>query len=409
MLETADIKVVVTTPCWSLNGPNVFAANLVSGLRTMGIASQIVLTRPDWFDAKPLPVPANVRIVELPITRFTSLRARWRTLIRYLEDFAPCIYIPNYDFIHSAVSPRLSERIPIVGIVHSDDPQHYEHVARLGRYWNAIVAVSPAIAAAAAALDPSLVSRTAVIPYGVEVADTLPERQWDSVLRIVYAGRLVQYQKRILDLPRIVRALVDRGVPVQLSIAGSGSEQGTLMEACAALKVQEQITFLGTLSSSQLREIMAQNHAFVLTSEFEGLPLSMLEAMGQACIPVVTDIRSGIPDLVQNGVNGYRAPVGDIQKFADCLTVLHRAAGLRREMAAKTYNTISAGGYRTRDMLISYITLFQRVLEQSERGAYRRPLATILPAPSLHWPEYLPGAVQRIGHYGKRLLAEMKR
>jgi glycosyltransferase involved in cell wall biosynthesis len=408
VFKTGDIKVVVTTPSWSLNGPNVFAANLVSGLLTMGIASQIVLTRPDWSDAKPLPVPPNVPIVELPIPRFASLRVRWRTLIRYLEELAPCIYIPNYDFIHSSVSPRLSDRVPIVGIIHSDDPQHYEHVARLGRYWNAIVAVSPAIAAQAETLDASFASRTTVIPYGVEVADTLPERRQDSVLRIVYAGRLVQYQKRILDLPRIVRALVDRGVPVQLSIAGSGSDQRILMEACAAVNVQQQVSFLGTLSSSRMRELMTQNDAFILTSEFEGLPLSMLEAMGQGCIPVVSDIRSGIPDLIQNGVNGYRVPVGDIQKFADCFSSLHRDVGLRREMVTRAYKTIVTGGYSVRDMLKSYVTLFERVVEQSERGTYHRPLASILPSPSLPWPEYLPGSLQRIGHYGKRLFAEMK-
>ena len=408
MFKLRDIKVVVTTPSWSLNGPNVFAANLVSGLLTMGIASQIVLTRPDWSDAKPLPLQANVPIVELPISRFSSLRVRWRTLIRYLEDLAPCIYIPNYDIIHSSVSPRLSDRVSIVGIIHSDDPQHYEHAARLGRYWNAIVAVSPAIATQTAALDPSFFSRTTVIPYGVEVADTLPERQQDSVLRLVYAGRLVQYQKRILDLPQIIRALVDRHVPVQLNIAGNGSDQRILMEACAALNVKQEITFLGTLSSSQMRELLTQNHSFILTSEFEGLPLSMLEAMGQGCIPVVSDIRSGIPDLVQNGVNGYRVPVGDIQKFADCLTGLYRDAGLRLAMSAKAYSTVSTGGYRTRDMLASFITLFQNVLDQSERGAYHRPPATILPAPSLYWPEYLPGALQKIGHYGKRLLVDMK-
>jgi glycosyltransferase involved in cell wall biosynthesis len=329
-------------------------------------------------------------------------------MIRYLEDLAPCIYIPNYDFIHSSVCPQLSERVRIVGIVHSDDPQHYEHVVRLGRFRNAIVAVSQTIAAQTVALDPSLVARTSVIPYGVEVAGALPERRQESVLRMLYAGRLVQYQKRILDLPRIVRVLVDRGVPVQLSIAGGGSDQGTFMEECVALKVRQRITLLGTLSNSRLPEVMAKNHAFILTSEFEGLPLSMLEAMGQGCVPVVTNIRSGTPELVQDGVNGYRAPVGDIEKFADCLAVLHRDTALRREMAAKAYNTISAGGYRARDMVSSYVTLFQRVLEQSDRGAYRRPFASILPAPSLHWPEYLPGALQRIGHYGKRLLAEMK-
>ena len=57
-------------------------------------------------------------------------------------------------------------------------------------------------------------------------------------------------------------------------------------------------------------QILEQQDAYILTSEFEGMPNALNEAMARGCVPVVTDIRSGIPELVRYGVNGYRVPVG---------------------------------------------------------------------------------------------------
>src|SRR5580700_8434659 len=151
--------IVLATPAWSLNGPNVFSANLVRGLRARRIQAHIVLTRPDWQDAKPLPMPPDIPFETLAVNRFMSFSARRRVMIRYLESQGPCVYIPNYDVGHSCISPKLSDRIAIAGIVHSDDPQHYDHVARLGAYWNAVVAVSPAIACEILKIAPALASQ----------------------------------------------------------------------------------------------------------------------------------------------------------------------------------------------------------------------------------------------------------
>lgn len=406
--QTSDYNVILAVTSGRVSGVDVFSFNLVRGLQRLGIPAQIVLTKPYWQPRDPMPFPPDIPMQKLPVGKLDSWRTRWRAMIRYLEERAPCIYIPNYDWYHSCVSPKLSGRVGVVGIVHSDDPKHYEHVARLGGYWNAIVAVSPAIARHTAALDPTFASRLVTIPYGVEVPPRLPERQRGdgTPLRIVYAGRLVQEQKRVLDLPGIILALVGREIPVELTIVGGGSEQQQLLNACASLRVRGMVRSLGILPNDDVLQVFEQSDVFILTSDFEGLPVSLLEAMGRGCVPVVTDVRSGIPELVRNGVNGYRVPVGDIRKFAERLTTLQRDVGLRREMASQAYHTIRAGGYRTEDMVQSYVTLFQRVLEQAENGSYHRPRGRILPPPSLTWKDRLPAPVRAMGRYGKRLLAK---
>lgn len=392
-------NVIATSPTWQLNGVNTLTVNLIRGLRSLDVPARILLTEPHAPEHNPLPAPADIPMEELAVKERDRWQTRWRTLIRHLERHAPCIYLPNYDWRHSCVSPRLSRGVGIVGIVHSDDPLHHEHVSRLGRYWNAIATVSKALGQKVAELDATLSERVVVIPNGVYVPSSPPQRslEAEAPLKIVHAGRLVQHQKRVLDLPRIVEALIDRQTPVELTIIGEGAEARQLQDLSRALVERGAIRFLGTLPNEEVLEIFERSDAFVLTSEFEGMPVSLLEAMARGCIPVATDISSGIPELVHEAVNGHRVPVGDIQLFAERLTSLYRDPARRRKMSLEAHRTIRDGGHRTEDMVGRYLELFHRVIAEAEAGIYERPRGPILPPPQLQqstrrwsWRSWLP-------------------
>jgi hypothetical protein len=63
---------------------------------------------------------------------------------------------------------------------------------------------------------------------------------------------------------------------------------------------------------------------FVLLSDFEGLPLSLLEAMGAGIVPIISDLESGIRELVTNEC-GVRVAVGDVTGAATAIEELVRA------------------------------------------------------------------------------------
>ena len=392
------MRVIVASPVWSLNGVNVFAANLVRGLNAAGAEAHLLLTWPEMPDPKPMPLPADLPVARLPVAADASWSVRWRAMIGYLEAHAPCVYLPNYDFWHSCVCPVLPRSVAVVGIVHSDDPQHYEHVSRLGRYWDAIVAVSPAIATQVTAAHPDLASRLTVIPYGVEAPEQPPVRQADqgAALNVVYHGVLKQSQKRILDLPRIIEILHEWGVPVRLTLVGAGPEQAELQAAAQGLITGGELRLLPTLPHAAIPPILAESDVFILTSEFEGLPHALLEAMAWGCVPVVTDIRSGIPELIRDGVNGCRVAVGDLHGFAERLALLQRDPVLKVRLSREAARSVREGGYRLQEMTDRYITLLGRVLGAAKVGAYRRPRGRMAPPLWLPWTGYLPAPVRRI-------------
>lgn len=367
-------RIVFAATSGRISGVDIFAVHLVRALVARGYRAEILVTRPDEPVPDPLPFPADVPLRTLPVTPRTSWRERWRLLARDLSSgSAPAIYIPNYDWRHSGITPTLPGRVKVVGIAHSDDPQHYEHVLRLGESWNAVVAVSEAIAREVAALAPSLASRLATIAYGVPVAPRMerPQRATHAPLRIVYAGRLARYQKRTLDLIDIADELAALDVPFELTVAGGGPDQGEFLRAASAHLVAGRIRFVGGVPNEMVRELLSHADAFLLPSAFEGLPVSLLEAMSLGAVPVVSDLRSGVRQVVRDGANGFLVPPGDAPTFAARLATLGRDPALQRRFSAEAHASIRDGGFSVDAMCESYLALLDRVA----REPFARPVA----------------------------------
>ena len=387
------LPVFVTSPTWQMNGVNIFAMNLVRGLRALGYEASIVLTDPRRREPLELTRQDDIGFVELPVAETDSIVARWRALICFLDQHQPCVYIPNYDWHTSCVAPRLGGRVAIIGIVHSDDPRHYEHFARLGHTWNSVVAVSHRIGEQLAIDNPSVQTRLTVIPIGV----SLPKRSRapgndDGPLRIVYSGLLKQFQKRILDVPKILEEASNRGVGLSMTFAGGGVDEQVLRAVCANLEGRAAVRFLGILERDRLFDELSKHDIFLMTSEFEGLPNALLEAMAHSVVPVVSAVRSGIPEVIRHGENGLVAPIGDIDAFAGHLQALDRDRKLLAEMATMARETVANGPFRVERMVDAYADAIECVATEAVAGGFDRPRGRILPPADLgpRWRHHIP-------------------
>jgi len=402
----SDYRIIITSPTWSLSGANTVSANLVHGLVERGMGAYILLTRPDYPESEQMAIAANVPFKKLPIKRFSSWKDRCHTLIRYLEEHAPCIYIPNYDWGHSCISPKLSNRIIIVGIMHSVEPIYFEHLSRLGRYWNAVVAVSRIIAEKAIQCEPALETRIFAIPNGVTIPSHYSKHLLEAgaPLKMVFNGRLVQYPKRVFDLPQIVQTLQTLNVPVRLTVIGAGKDERRLKKMSRPFLESGIMEFTGHLSNEKALEIVQASDVFLLTSEFEGMPMSLLEAMGHGCVPVVSNVSSGVPELIDHGINGYRIPIGDIESFARHISQLYHDMQKRRRMSLMAYERVASGGYHIQDMLNRYEEVFRRSISDAENGAYIRPKGEItIPLGISPWNYRLPDFVLRIAMFARAM------
>ena len=376
---SVDFRVIVGLPHWALSGESVFAATLVRGLKSRGIDAHVLLTEENSDHVSSveslLPRPVGVPIETLSVPKEASWGGRWGSLVRYLEERAPCVYVPLGDWRNSIVSAHLSGRVGIVGIVPNGDPRYENEVERLGRYWNAIVSPSAERVAHLRDLRPELAGRIVRIAPGVDISHPPlagANRPHDGLLRIVSHGRLSDREKRIFDLPMIVQALLGRGLPVQLTIIGDGPDRDELLNISRALLDKGVMRWLGILSHQQVLAELEQHDSYLLTSGSTGLPQAAVEAMGRGCVPVVGDSAT-LAGLVLDDINGYRVPVGDLDGFCRKLDMLYLKPDRRRCLGRAAYQSVAELGLRSDDMVDAYAALFKKVVSESVRGAFHRP------------------------------------
>ncbi|MGB3613509.1 MAG: glycosyltransferase, partial [Elainellaceae cyanobacterium] len=215
-----------------------------------------------------------------------------------------------------------------------------------------------------------------------------------------------QQQKQILDLPKIVQSLVDKGIPIKLTIAGGGPDEADLVAAAAPLVEQGAIEFIGIVPHDEMPALLRRHDLFIMTSAYEGMPNALLEAMGQGCIPVATNIDSGIPDVVTDGESGFLVPVGDIEQFAARIASLQQNTTLRQTLSRNAYQAVSQGSFSIRDMVDSYLQVFEQVMDDAAAGRFQRPQGKILPPPHMRpiWRHYLPLPLYQAARFSKRTL-----
>lgn len=360
-----------------VSGVDVFALHLTRGLMARGVPARILLTDPGEPVSDRLPLASDVPVDTLPAVKGEKGRDRRRRLREYLVARAPCVYLPNYDYSHSSVCAHLPPNVLTVGIVHSDDPMHYDHARRLGRYWDAVVAVSDLVGRRTLAVNRGLAGRLSVIPYGVVPAINCPPRHRspDQPLRVLYAGRLEHAQKRVLDLVRILDCAADRGVSIQLTVVGLGDAKEDVERAGRRRLQDGTLRLLGAVPNVEMTDLYRGADCFLLTSAFEGMPVSLLEAMGQGCVPVVTDVESGVPELIRDGINGFLLPVGDIFGFCRRLEELKHDTEMTQRLSIAAHGSIIKGGYTVERMVGAYESVFAQARVAMTEGRFHRPKA----------------------------------
>lgn len=141
-----------------------------------------------------------------------------------------------------------------------------------------------------------------------------------------------------------LKVLLDRGLPVRLSVAGIGEESDNLKAQAERLELADKVIFLGGVRdlSAYFREVDILLNTPVLVGDHgAGVGNNILEA-GLYETPVVTYDAAGVSEMVIDGKTGYCVPFEDKERFADAVTDLVRNPGLRRQMGKALHDHVTA-------------------------------------------------------------------
>lgn len=158
---------------------------------------------------------------------------------------------------------------------------------------------------------------SAVIPNPITCRtdiDCLPfERRKNAIVSL---GRLDLFQKRQDVLIRAFEFFIKRYPNYELHIYGGGEDEKSIRDLIQKSSASEKIKLMGITLAPQ--ETIKDYKIFVQSSDFEGIPNSLIEALSVGLPCVATDCRPGGAEfLIKNGVNGFLVPKGDAEAIAE--------------------------------------------------------------------------------------------
>lgn len=156
--------------------------------------------------------------------------------------------------------------------------------------------------------------RIDIIPNGVDLsmfsAESRRPRRKIAMVACLREGKRVDVL--IAAAPKILQRYPD----VEFYLVGDGPCRTSLMEMARTAGVLSNVTFMG--HRDDVPAILSKSDLFVLPSQSEASPNVVLEAMA-ASLPVVASKVGGIPELVEDGVNGHLVPPGNPDRLAAAL------------------------------------------------------------------------------------------
>jgi glycosyltransferase involved in cell wall biosynthesis len=126
-------------------------------------------------------------------------------------------------------------------------------------------------------------------------------------------------QKRLAIWLEIAKALHEKHSDTYFIIVGDGPLRDDIHAKAKALGTDKYVFFAGL--QAETRPYFTAMDMFMMSSEFEGLPIALLEAMSMNCVPVCT-AAGGIPEVIKDGVNGLLVPVEQPMQLVDRLSQL---------------------------------------------------------------------------------------
>ena len=138
----------------------------------------------------------------------------------------------------------------------------------------------------------------------------------EKATRFVAAGRLSKQKNFPLLIKAFAKACESHS-DITLDIYGKGDDAyvAELQALIEELGVNERVRLCGR-SDNMHGELMAHD-AFLMSSDFEGMPNALAEAMAVGLVCISTDCKTGPRDLIQDGKNGFLVPVGDVDAMAE--------------------------------------------------------------------------------------------
>jgi colanic acid/amylovoran biosynthesis glycosyltransferase len=289
-----------------INGVNTWLCRLLPSLIKAGFEVHVIFIL--WADQHECTVfnslkNNGIKCIEIPYPNYTNTQIKW--ILHYIKKERPFAFVPG-DVIPALYSSKwiCKSGIATIGILHNDDGFYeaiIENFINQQKNLDVIVPVSTAL------YHRLLINKRDIIikqiAYGSDI--TLNKSRYNKCFKVVYVGRIDQEQKKIFDIIELFCQCATTFPDFEAHIYGSGPDFEEVLKMKYKFNDPSNVFIHGIISNEQIQEILPQFNAIVLLSDYEGIPVALMEGMGAGLVPICKKIKSGIPELVIDNETGF--------------------------------------------------------------------------------------------------------
>lgn len=182
---------------------------------------------------------------------------------------------------------------------------------------------------------------TIIENYSILQEDAFAQRKKkEQTNNVLFLGELGR-RKGCYDIPYVVKHVLKKVPTAMFYLCGAGSceDEKNIKQICTEVGITNHVLFPGWVREQKKDTMLRKADVFFLPSYNEGMPMSILDAMGYG-LPIISTNVGGIPKIVRNGENGYCCEPGNIDDFANKLILILTDTNKRCELSRNSFDIV---------------------------------------------------------------------
>ena len=301
------MKILQVIPYFCFGGAETMCENLTYALKKMGHEVTVVSLYGERTPIAQRMEDAGVKLLYLDkkLGLDVSMVSK---LKKIMKQEHPDVVHTHLDVIkYAAAAAKLAGVKKCVHTVHNvADKEAEGRVQKLinNTYfklgWSTPVALSPEVQRTICDFYGMEESQVPMVYNGVDLSRCIPKEDHSSDRKLIHIGRFNE-QKNHAGLLRAFKLILEQYPDAQLKLLGDGELREEMEVLAKELGILENVHFLG--SQSDVHPFLHEADIFLLPSKYEGMPMTIIEAMGTG-LPIVASAVGGVPDMIRDRVSG---------------------------------------------------------------------------------------------------------
>lgn len=357
----SKIKVMQIIPDLGIGGAEIMVENLSLQLTKKGFDVKIISLYNHNSAITERLEKNNIQVIYLD----KKLGFDWKIAVRLyklMKEYQPDVVHTHLYAASYGISASVIAKVPIkVHTIHNLATKEFSKINRIinkvfYHYYGVVpVSISPLIKQTVRKEYRLAENSVAMIYNGIDLKKSLPKADYafnNEKINIIHIGSFKE-QKNHIGLLRSFKIVCDQFPNTNLRLIGTGELEEQIRNCVRTLKLENNVEFLGL--KANVFSFLNSADIFVFPSLWEGMPISLIEAMATG-LPIVATGVGGIPDMIENNISGLIVDVNN-ENISEALIKLINSAELRERLGGKA--RIAAESFSSNKMASEYADLYE--------------------------------------------------